>query len=371
MTRAIAHIAGFLAVLGMLVGVLGASPALASSEEDEADGSVYTLTNAASGNSVLVFERAENGRLTASGRFATGGNGNGAGLGSQGALTLSKDRHWLFAVNAGSNDISAFAVKHEGLALKDRVSSGGTQPISVATRGDLVYVLNAGGTPSVSGFRLRDGHLRPIAGSTRTLSGAGPAEVAISRAGHVLVVTDKGTDTIETFVLDERGAAGPSVSHPSHGRTPFGFAFGRDGQVFVSEAAGGPGNLSATSSYVVGNNGSLTLVSGSVSTTQLAACWVVVTKNGRFAYTANTASDSISTYSIDKRGAITLQAAVAAKADRSHPTDMALSRGSQFLYVLESGTSSIGAYQAKADGGLTAIQRVSGLPAGSVGLAAR
>ena len=76
-------------------------------------------------------------------------------------------------------------------------------------------------------------------------------------------------------------------------------------------------------------------------------------------------------YSIDKRGAITLQAAVAAKADRSHPTDMALSRGSQFLYVLESGTSSIGAYQAKADGGLTAIQRVSGLPAGSVGLAAR
>src|SRR5207244_5302396 len=41
--------------------------------------SVYTITNAASGNAVLAFHRAANGALTPAGTFPTGGTGTGGG----------------------------------------------------------------------------------------------------------------------------------------------------------------------------------------------------------------------------------------------------------------------------------------------------
>src|SRR5436305_1920706 len=69
-------------------------------------GAVYTLTNAAAGNRVAVFDRASDGALTPAGTYSTGGLGSGDGLGSQGALALSQGNKWLFAVNAGSNEIS-------------------------------------------------------------------------------------------------------------------------------------------------------------------------------------------------------------------------------------------------------------------------
>src|SRR6266404_2861975 len=54
-----------------------------------APGAVYTLSNASSGNSVLIFNRGANGELTSGATLATGGLGTGGGLGSQGALVLS------------------------------------------------------------------------------------------------------------------------------------------------------------------------------------------------------------------------------------------------------------------------------------------
>src|SRR5690348_3142899 len=74
-------------------------------------GAVYALSNDAAGNAVLVYDRADDGTLTAAGSVATGGLGLGAGLGSQGALVFGKKNKYLFAVNAGSNDISVFAVR--------------------------------------------------------------------------------------------------------------------------------------------------------------------------------------------------------------------------------------------------------------------
>ena len=47
-------------------------------------------------------------------------------------------------MNAGSNDISGFAVNGDQLELINRVSSGGVMLSSIAMHSDLVYVLNAG-----------------------------------------------------------------------------------------------------------------------------------------------------------------------------------------------------------------------------------
>ena len=81
---------------------------------------MYALTNAPTGNAVMVWDRADDGSLTPAGSYATGGLGSGAGLGSQGAIVLSKDNRWLFAVNAGSNDISSFQVDDHGLKLVEQ-----------------------------------------------------------------------------------------------------------------------------------------------------------------------------------------------------------------------------------------------------------
>jgi hypothetical protein len=71
---------------------------------------VYTLTNASAGNDVAAYTRASNGNLTRKGEYTTGGNGAGAGLGSQGALVYDSAMQRFFAVNAGDNTVSMLAI---------------------------------------------------------------------------------------------------------------------------------------------------------------------------------------------------------------------------------------------------------------------
>lgn len=340
-------------------------------------GAVYTLSNATTGNEVLQFNRASNGTLSPAGSFATGGFGTGSGLGNQSALVLSEGQRWLFAVNAGSNEISVFAVKRAGLELVDKVSSGGTRPVSLTVDHDLLYVLNAGGTENITGFTIsRRGKLSPLAGSTRLLSGTGtaPAQVQFNPKGNVLVVTEKATNLIDTYIVGDDGfASGPFV-HASAGVTPFGFAFDRRGRMYVSDAAGGAPGASSVSSYRVAGDGNIQAVSPTAANTQTAACWVVISNDGRFAYTTNTGSGSISGYRIAHDGSLTLRDAdgrTGVTGAGSGPLDMSLSRDGRYLYTLNSGSSSIGAFSVVKDGGLTALPSISGLPAGANGLAAR
>src|SRR5262249_36891937 len=159
---------------------------------------------------------------------ATGGSGTGGGLGNQGAVGLSDDRRLLFAVNAGSNQITSFEVTPHGLRREALVASGGIEPVSLTVHERLLYLLNAGRRGSISGFTIGpDGELAPVSGSTRSLSspGAGAAEVSFNSDGSKLVVTEKATDKIDAYAVEADGrASGPVVSN-SVGPTPFGFAF--------------------------------------------------------------------------------------------------------------------------------------------------
>src|SRR5687768_9593079 len=119
-----------LAALFLLPLVAGfTSPAAADS--DDSAHAVYTITNASSGNEVLVYRRSADGSLSFMAAYSTGGLGSGAGLGSQGAVALSENDRWLFVVNAGSNEVSVFAVKEHRLKLIDVVDSGGSLSISL------------------------------------------------------------------------------------------------------------------------------------------------------------------------------------------------------------------------------------------------
>ena len=345
-------------------GDLSASaPALVS----DAPGAVYALTNAAGGNAVAVYTRLADGSLSWSGSVATGGTGAGSSLGSQGAIALSDDGRRLFAVNAGSNDISAFQVTATGLSLTSRVASGGIRPISLTVHGDVLYVLNAG-SDNISGFGVgNDGTLAWIAGSTLPLSGSavGPAQVSFSPNGRWLIVTEKATSRLDVYAVGSAGVAAAAITTASAGGTPFGFAFGHRDELFVSEAAG------SASSYTIGDNGVLSVASGAVLTHQGAPCWAVVTKNGKFGYTANAQGGSISGFAIDQDGSIGLIDADGRTAVVGGGNiDLAVSGNSRYLYQLN-GNRSISGFRIATDGHLTAVGNIAGLPASTVGLVAR
>ncbi len=198
--------------------------------------------------------------------------------------------------------------------------------------------------------------------------------VQFSPDGRILVVTEKATNLIVTYTVEEDGFLSPPQPHASQGATPFGFMFGKRRQLFVSEAFGGAPGASAVSSYHVEPDWMLQVVSPSVATHQTAACWVAVTEDGRFAYTTNTGSGSISGYEIDRDGALTLLNADGRTADTgagSAPTDLALSENGRFLFVLNSAAHSIGAFRILRSGQLQPVAAIGGLPAGANGLAAR
>src|SRR3989442_1476251 len=248
-------------------------------------GAVYTLTNQVGGNAVAVFARGADGRLTTAGTVSTGGTGTGASLGSQSAVTLSDDGRWLFAVNAGSNDVSVFSVKN--------------------------------------------------------------------------------TNQLDVYAVDANGVATGPTTTASAGGTPFGFSFGHRNELFVSEAAG------SASSYELDATSGVSLVSGAVLTHQGAPCWAVVTNDGRIGFTGNGAG-SVSAFAIAPDGAIGLVDANGGTAlIGAGINDIALSHNGRYLYVLQTGgAQAIHAFRVEADGHLTALGPIAGLPNGTRGLTA-
>ena len=339
-------------------------------------GRVYTSTNNAAGNELLVFGNDGSGTQVLLARVQTLGQGTSSGLGSQGAVTLSGDGRHLFVVNAGNHTLSSFAGRGGTPTLVSVVASGGLRPISVSEHEGLVYVVNADGDGNVAGFRNQRGMLLPLAGSVRPLSAAGgtaPAQVGIGTEGDVLVVTEKNTNRITSYALAADGSAGPPLATASSGPTPFGFTFDRRNRLLVSEAFGGAADASALSSYRFDAAAPAlpVVVSRSVPTGQTAACWVVATPNGRFVYTANAGSGSVSQFTMARDGSATLVAGVAASTGaNSGPVDMAISGNGRMLHVLAGRVATIFSFDIDDDGSLAAAGAVAGLPAGCVGLAA-
>jgi 6-phosphogluconolactonase len=353
----------------VLLASLAAVTAAQASNSNQS-GAVYTLTNSPAGNAVSVFDRAADGSLTAAGSFATGGTGTGGGLGSQGALALSDNGNLVFAVNAGSNSVSEFAVQPQGLQLVGTVASGGTLPISLTVHGNLVYVLNAGGAGNISGFTVDSNGLTPLVGSTQPLSsaGAGPAEVLFSPDGRTLVVTEKNARHIDTYAVGPSGIAAAPIVSASAGVTPFGFDFDKAGHLLVSEA----GSNSA-SSYTVGAAG-VNVITGALSTNgQRGVCWLIASKNGKYAYTVNAGSGTITGFSVAADGSLALLDPSGVSANLgagSHPLDPAVSGNGRFLYNLTDGNHAITGFQIGEDGSLTQVSVTNGLPAGAAGIVA-
>jgi len=360
--------------------LLGTVIALGSVSAYAAAGAVYTMSNSSTANTILRFNRSPDGQLSPAGVFLTGGRGTGGGLGNQGALAIDDEKGFLFAVNPGSNNISVFRITEDGLQLEDVAGSNGSRPISITVNHKFLYVLNnggaVGGSDSIAGFKIdKNGHLSSIvSGIPLTAPSVGPAQIGFNADGDVLIVTEKNTNKIDLFSVDDEGvASGPQVV-ASAGNTPFGFAFGKRDQVFVSDAFGGAANAGAVSSYKVTGGQGLETIEPAANDKQSAPCWVVVTNDGRFTYTTNTGSGTISGYGIGFDGSLRLLNENGQTADTgkgSTPIDAALSNNSRFLYVLTPGSQSIQGFDIASDGNLSPISQASDIPSSANGLVAR
>lgn len=351
----------------------GLAPAWADADAGRADrapGRLYTSSNGVAGNELLVYARPAAGAPTLIDRVSTQGSGTGAGLGSQGAVTLSRDGRWLFVVNAGSNSVSTFTIEDGAASLRSTVDSGGLTPISVTEHGGRVYVLNAGGNGQVNGFRNRHGVLEPLADATGTLSaatGTGPAQVGLSEDGDVLVVTEKNTNRLTSFVVQGSGRLLQKAVTASAGAVPFGFAFSKHDTLIVSEAA-----ASSVSSYRFADRSAQPeLLTAALPNTQGAACWIAVTPDGRYAYSANAATSSVSSFGVARDGRLTLlQGQAALTGTGAGALDMAVPHDGTQLHVVAPAAHRIVSYRIGDTGALETIGAVDGLPVGSAGLAA-
>jgi len=275
-------------------------------------------------------------------------------LGSQNALRVSSNEQCIFAVNAGSDDLSTFRISEEdktSLVHAGIYPSSGNFPVSITQFGDLVYVLNAGSEGSISGFRLDDASctLTSIEGSTRSFGltnnsnppsfGASPGQIGFAPNGqHILVTIKQDNDLAgQFFVYGVNGDGTPSetsTNTPSNGSTePFSFTFDESGNIFVTEVL----PEGSISSYTIDAEGVLIPISVSVPIMQEFPCWNRYF--GGFVLTSNNV-DSMSLLRVGDDGALSLVSNAADDEGNpfaaliTAPIDHEFSPDGQFVYVI-------------------------------------
>jgi 6-phosphogluconolactonase (cycloisomerase 2 family) len=397
---------GIAVAVGLLVTAGGVSTGIASAHENPAarkskGGMVFVQSNDPKRNSVLAFRRAADGKLTVAGEYPTGGRGGAQKdnpfdpLASQESLVFDRRHNVMIAVNAGSNSVTTFRVRDGKLTHRRTVKSGGDFPASIAVSGRTVYVLNAGGATNVTGFRLTHDGLRPLAGSTRKLGITNaavplftdsPPQVGFSPDGRHLLVTTKSKNTIEVFAAAHDGRlSAKSVTTKSTGAVPFSFVFDKAGHLLVTEAA-----KSGVTSYTLRKDGTLDVITPSVESGQQVLCWIA--RAGKFFYGTNPGSSTISLYTVDGKGKVSIGGkdgviaaaggsaalaevaaaaeaaeqdpdAVPAKAPGAGPIDLAATADDKFLYVQNTLAGTIEAFRVGAKGELTLVETENdGLP---------
>jgi hypothetical protein len=373
-----------LALVGLVAVVSGAAASAARADTSGVVGHVYVNDNTAPVNTVAGFDRHADGSLTPmpGSPFTVGGSGAGHADASQGSLQLSADGRYLLAVDAGSNQISVLRIKPDGSlqgVQGSPVASGGVNPVSISVHGDLVYVANAGpganiGDTNYTGFRLdAGGHLRAIPNSTYALpNDSKPGQVLFNGDGSRLAGTRIATSRIDSFTVgsDGRLTAAPGSPYdaqafsPAQGFGQFGSEFNPidPNQLFVSDAhtaGGGAVFPGLVSSFADAADGSLTPVGPPVANEGGASCWIEISHDGSFLFTVDTASATVSSYSIGTGGALTFLQSTPPGQIGAGAEDARLAPDGNTLWVVESGTNAVTGFTVNG-GTLTPLTEAAG-----------
>ena len=336
----------------------------ANHQQDRA-GAVFVQTDGLAGNAVVVYNRTARGTLRQAGTYPTGGLGGqltgsvADHLASQGSLAYDAADGLLYAVNAGSNTVTVFSVDGDQLVRRQVISSGGTFPVSVAVRGNLVYVLNARDGGSVQGYVRIGATLVAIPSWNRRLGlnptltpefVSTPGQLAFTPDGSKLIVTTKANgDDIDVFSVSRLGglSAAPVVN-ADPGNVPFGVTFDPGGHLVVAETG-----INAVAAFTVNRDGTLTLVARA-ATGQAATCWVA--GHGALFYASNAGSGTVSGFRDDGAGPLQSLGTTATDAGT---VDATFSPGGHRLYVETGIAGIVDEYQVAGSGALTEIGSVT------------
>lgn len=348
-------------------------------------GAVFALTNFAADNKIIAFSRGADGKLTQAGEYSTGGHGQGVDFDTQGGLQLNHDHSFLYAVNPPDDTVTVFSVKGSKLSKVQTVYAG-DQPLSITlSKNGYAYALDGSvASTGIFGFKVnsRDGTLSPLTNKTIPLSTpiGVPGDVLFSPDGRSLVAVNKVGSTMDVFAIDENGhaSATPMTTIASSGVRPFAATFNSKDLLYIIESGLPSIKNAALSTYRLngGKVPSLTAITKSERNDQTDGCWVVVTPDEKWAYTANFVSGSISSYALSSNGTATLINGAAAMPDgaNSEPVDLVLSSDGRYLYNLLRGSGAVAGFAIQSDGSLKPVGDLAGkgaIPAnyGSSGLA--
>ena len=345
------------------ITALLAAPADAATPHRPDRAPVFVQTDNPAGNTIVAYDRTAGGSLVRAGSYPTGGRGGVLDgsvvdhVASQGSLTYDRGSGLLYAVNAGSDTITSFAVHGDRLLRRQVLASGGSFPVSITVHGNRVYVLNARAGGSIQGYLRIGGVLVRIPAWHRGLGldpaqtpefTSTPGQVVFTPDGSRLLVTTKGgTSSIDVFRVGPGGPSAPAVTSLP-GAVPFSVAFDAAGHVAVAEA--GP---NAVATFRLDRDGALTELD-SAPTGQAATCWIV--SAGGTLYLSNAGSGSLSRFAVDRRGSL---AELGTTATDAGTVDAAASADGHFLYVQAGAAGTVDAFRIGAGGSLTRVGSVT------------
>jgi len=311
---------------------------------------IYVQTNdfRSGQNSVIAYKTNNgNGCLQELGRFPTGGTGLynfddriGPDDHAQ-ELVIDRVNRRLLTVNSGSDSIAVFDIKPNGTLTPVSGSpfpSNGVQPVSIGLAANgVVYVVNQAGdpnrvlpgaNPNYTGFRMQsNGALVPIANSTFSLPHLSFPAQALTRPDGNLLFGDvflgrpftpqlapflpAAGSFLDSFRIQPNGqlqqAPGSPVTPNVNAQAGLGIPDSR----YVLGMWLHPTLPIVYATYVVTNrlavytynpDGTLQFVQdlpiGPNDGSAVTVCWVIVSPDGRFIYTSNAGSNSISVFDI-------------------------------------------------------------------------
>jgi len=301
------------------------------------------------------------------------------------ALWRTPDNKNILVANAGDGTVSSLRVNKDlSLSLNNVVKAGNINPLSIATHGKLVYVASKGrknkfpNDGTLNGYLIDDkGLLTPILDSERHLNGR-PGSIEFTADAKFLVAVEVSTGAIHTYKVLENGSLSnkpiSTIKSPLvEGRflaIPIGtkiISKGGKNFLLVTEArfvdskgklkpsteknrAKYPfqshyeGQTGSVTSFEIDPNGKLILISADVPAGegfwggQQTTCWITSSNDGKFAWTSNSFSASISSYQVGSQGELKLLEEISYQApnNKEYYTDLDLSADGNYVNVLSS-----------------------------------
>jgi hypothetical protein len=330
--------------IGSAAAVLVFAAGIASLAADQkAVTLAVTMTNDPVSNEVKVYDvdsRTLLQTLPTQGKGGAGGNARG----------VKQFRGEIVAiVNNGSNTVALYRRDGSGLRF-DKLVTTTSPPVSVDFANDHMYVA---GATTVDSFVIRGNSVEWLDGtaSLELAAGGAPpsgstAQVGAIDSGRLLVTlkTDPDPGTVDIVRLVDgaiTGAAPIAVSAPDGSLTPFGFSVYPDGTAVITLAHSSQAGLFRDSAFT-----------SVIDATQAADCWS--TRAGKYVFTANTGSKTISRL-IGTGHHLFVDASVAASiATGGAPADIDSDRGVLGVIDHGSGQSHLSLFTYNAFGELTA-----------------